>query len=54
MAAFAVHPLPEGIEIPETLARAPIDRSPELEEARRLVLTLTARLDAPLPETETL
>jgi hypothetical protein len=54
VAAFAVYPLPEGIEIPDNLARAPVDRSPELEEARRLVLTLTARLEAPVPETETL
>jgi hypothetical protein len=54
LAAFAVYPLPEGIEIPDSHARAPADRSSELEEARRLVLTLTARLEAPVPETETL
>jgi len=54
LAAFAFYPLPEGIEIPDNHARAPADRSPELEEARRLVLTLTARLEAPVPETETL
>jgi hypothetical protein len=53
-AAFAAYPLPEGIEIPVNSQRIPVDRLPEIEEARRLVLTLTARLEAPVSETETL
>jgi hypothetical protein len=52
--AFAEFPLPDGIEIPVSLGKSLADHSPELDEARRLVLTLTARIDAPVQENETL
>jgi hypothetical protein len=50
--AFSNFPLPEDVEIPEALRSLSVDRSPEMEEARRLVLTLTARLEASDSETE--
>jgi hypothetical protein len=52
MVAFQAYPLPNGIEIPENASKAVVDRSVEIEEARRLVLTLTARLHGPAMKTE--